>query len=252
MPRRISCAWASLALMISLVLTSARRGHSNSGASRSAVNQPGGVFMKPTWPAIAPSARRGLRKPSPLLAGFAAWRADGGAQHPAPILLRTDDPRHRLANLLETGEIPEIRKIPALLRLHRLHGAIVAVEKNALAVWLVRQRQADSIAGEPGELLNELHLAHDLERREARDLGIPQAHLPRPATASRATLALMEDRHGESLSPKLETRRPKEIRRANDEADSLSTGVSENGNSEFDVLWNCVFRASISLTRPDA
>jgi len=31
--------------------------------------------------------------------------------------------------------------------------------------------------------------------REPRDLGIRQAHLPRPATASRATLTLEKDRH---------------------------------------------------------
>lgn len=51
------------------------------------------------------------------------------------------------------------------------------------------------VAGEPGELLDEPVLIKAHVLRESCDLGVAQAHLPRPPAASGATLALVEDRH---------------------------------------------------------
>lgn len=100
-----------------------------------------------------------------------------------------------VAEGFEAGEIPEVRKFPALLRLDRLHRAIVAIEEDAFAVWLVEQGQAVAIPGETGEALDELKLAQPAKGCEPGDLSIGQAHLSRPATAGRATLALEKDRH---------------------------------------------------------
>jgi hypothetical protein len=65
---------------------------------------------------------------------------------------------HRAANFLEAREVPEIWKIAALLRLHRLHRAIVAFQENAAAVGPLLQREAAAILGEPREPLDEIGL----------------------------------------------------------------------------------------------
>jgi hypothetical protein len=101
-----------------------------------------------------------------------------------------------MADLFEAGKVPQIRKIPALLRLGGLNRAIVAVEKYTRPVRLFLQHEPAAVVAQPGELLDEGVFAHVLERREPGDLGIGHAHLPRPAAARGATLTFVEDRHG--------------------------------------------------------
>jgi hypothetical protein len=44
-----------------------------------------------------------------------------------------------MADLLELRKVPPIRKIPTLLRLYWLDGAIVALQKNAFTIRLFPQ-----------------------------------------------------------------------------------------------------------------
>ena len=50
-----------------------------------------------------------------------------------------------VADFLEIGKVPQVRKVPALLRLHGLHGTVVAFKKNAFAIGFVEQRQTEPI-----------------------------------------------------------------------------------------------------------
>jgi hypothetical protein len=100
-----------------------------------------------------------------------------------------------VAGLLEAGKIPEVRKIAALLRLHGLHGAIFAFQKNAAAIRFFLQRQSAAIPAQPRELLDEIRFAQALERSEPGDFLIRQTHLPRPAAAGGAALTLVKNRH---------------------------------------------------------
>jgi len=115
--------------------------------------------------------------------------------YPPVIFCRADFEGDGMAGFFKAGEIPQVRKLPALLRLHGLHGAILAFKKNALAVWFFQQRQTSVIMAQAGEPLDEIVLAQALERREPRDFLIGQAHLPRPAAAGRAALAFEENWH---------------------------------------------------------
>jgi hypothetical protein len=96
---------------------------------------------------------------------------------------------------LEIGKVPQVRKIAALLGLDRLHGTIVALEKNTFAVWFFHQRQSKAVVSQAGELLNKIMLVHLLERSEARDFLIVQSHLAWPTTTGRATFAFVKNRH---------------------------------------------------------
>jgi hypothetical protein len=49
-------------------------------------------------------------------------------------------------------------------------------------------------------LLNEIVLAHTLERREPGNFGVGQAYLSRPAAAGGATLTFVKDRHCVSVT----------------------------------------------------
>ena len=100
-----------------------------------------------------------------------------------------------MTDFLEAGKIPEIGKLAALLRLDGLDRAIVAFQKNTGAVRLLPQGQPATIPAQPGELLDEFVFADALECGEPRDFLIRQTHLPRPATASRATLAFQKNGH---------------------------------------------------------
>ena len=114
----------------------------------------------------------------------------------APLVFRLGDfARKGFAALLKAGKIPQIRKIAALLRLDGLHGAVIGVQKNATAVRLFLQGQTATIPAQPSELLDEVGLAHAIERGEPRNFLIRQAHLTRPAAAGRATLAFIKNRH---------------------------------------------------------
>lgn len=107
----------------------------------------------------------------------------------------TDFLRDGAAQLLEAGEVPEIGKLATLLRFHRLHCAIVALEKDAGAVGSFLERQPAAICPKRSELLNEVVLAHPLEGCESRDLVVVQEHLTRPSAAGRATLTFQKNGH---------------------------------------------------------
>ena len=112
-----------------------------------------------------------------------------------PVIVIIHHSRDGVANLLRSREIPEVREIAALLRLDGLHGAVIGVQKNATAVRLFLQGQTATIPAQPSELLDEVGLAHAIERGEPRNFLIRQAHLTRPAAAGRATLAFVKNRH---------------------------------------------------------
>ena len=70
-----------------------------------------------------------------------------------------------MADFFKAGKVPEVWKIPALLRLHGLHGAVATFEKNALTIQLVEQGEAKTIRTDPREPLDEIVFAQLLERR---------------------------------------------------------------------------------------
>ena len=72
-----------------------------------------------------------------------------------------------MADFLEAGKVPEIRKRAALIGLHWLHRTVVPVEENAFAVRLVLQCEALAVGAQTRELLNEIELAQPLERSQA-------------------------------------------------------------------------------------
>ena len=120
----------------------------------------------------------------------------GFDQRDAPqIFGLADFARKGVANFFEAGKIPEVRKLATLLRLHRLHGAVFAFEKNARAVGLFLKRKTAPIRAQLGVALNKIGFAQALERREPRNFGVVQQHLPRPATTGRAALTFEENRH---------------------------------------------------------
>lgn len=152
--------------------------------------------------------RQRLSKQKDFSPGRGGWRWNLAEENGGGLRLWLPDPFEQPAMLVfvhlagdgvaegfEAGEIPEVRKFPALLRLDRLHRAIVAIEEDAFAVWLVEQGQAVAIQGETGEALDELQLAQPAKGCEPGDLSPGQSHLSRPATAGRAALALEKDRH---------------------------------------------------------
>ncbi len=102
-----------------------------------------------------------------------------------------------MTNFLEPRKIPQVWKITALLRLHRLDGAIVAHEEFTFAIRLFEQRKPLAIRAHPRVPLNKFRLGQTKMSRNARDLSIGQSHLPRPATTRRTTLTLMENWHGD-------------------------------------------------------
>lgn len=126
---------------------------------------------------------------------FADDGATGRLRHQSSVFLITNHPRNRVADFLKAGKIPEIRKIAALLRLHRLHGTIIAIQKNALAIWFFLQRQSAPVRTQTHVPLNEFVFAQLKKRREPGDFFICQANLSRPATTRRAALTFIKNRH---------------------------------------------------------
>ncbi len=85
----------------------------------------------------------------------------------------------RAADILEAGEVPEIWKIPALLRLDSLHGTIIANQENTFAIGLLLQSQPATVVAQPCESLNEVVFVQAFECRQPRNFGVVQAHLHR-------------------------------------------------------------------------
>lgn len=103
--------------------------------------------------------------------------------------------RFRPTHLLKSRKIPQVWKIAALLRLDCIHNAIVALQKNTFACWLILQGQSASIRRQTRVLLHEVKFREAQKRRQARDLRLGQSHLPRPTAARGATITLIENRH---------------------------------------------------------
>jgi hypothetical protein len=122
-------------------------------------------------------------------------RPAGGTGNKSEVFGLAHFARDGAAFLLRAGMTPEVWKIPALLRFHELHRATIAVQKNTFPVRLVHEYQPAAVVPEPGELLDEIEFTQAFERCEPGDFRIGQPHLARPATARRATLAIMEDGH---------------------------------------------------------
>jgi len=118
-----------------------------------------------------------------------------GRLNPPPEFLHRNLARDGVADFLEAGEVPEIRKVTALLWLHRLDRAVVADEEFAFAVRLFQQRKSLPIRAQPRVPGNEVSFAEAEMRGDAGNLCLRQAHLPRPPATRRATLTFIEDRH---------------------------------------------------------
>jgi hypothetical protein len=105
-----------------------------------------------------------------------------------------------VADLLEAREIPQVRKVTALLWFYGLHGAMLALEEDTFTVGLVHQGESAPVAAQPRELLDELAFAQATEGGEAGDFSLRERHLSRPAAAGGATLAFMKDWHARDSS----------------------------------------------------
>ena len=99
------------------------------------------------------------------------------------------------ADLLESWKIPQIGEVTALLRLDFLHDAISPIEKSAFAVWVFVKGETAPIGSESRIVLDEIEFAQTEVFGHATDLLIADTHLPRPATAGRAAVAFVKDRH---------------------------------------------------------
>src|SRR5258706_3706244 len=119
--------------------------------------------------------------------------ACGRGRDASRIFLGVQEARNRTAGFLEAREVPQVRKIPALLRLHGLNGTVVATEEHTFAVGLLIERQAAPIFCGPGKAPDELDFAETGERGEARDLPLVQPHFSRPSATGSATLTFVED-----------------------------------------------------------
>ncbi len=76
----------------------------------------------------------------------------------------------------------------------------MAHKKNASAAGLFLQGQSLAVVRQAREALNELRFAEFQKVREPCNLGLRQAHLSWPATAGRAALTLVKDRHGRTIT----------------------------------------------------
>ena len=80
-----------------------------------------------------------------------------------------------------------------MLGFHRLDGAVAAHQKNTDTIRLFLKCKPAPVNPQPQELLDEIVFVQPFECRDARDLGVGQPDLTRPATTGRATLAFVED-----------------------------------------------------------
>ena len=111
------------------------------------------------------------------------------------VFIKVHEVRPGVALLFKAGKTPEIRKIPALLRLDRLDGALNSIKKKTFAVFLFNQRKAVSVTSQLGEALDELVLGNSLVRRQPPNLLFTHAHVTRPTATRCASLAFVIDWH---------------------------------------------------------
>ena len=99
------------------------------------------------------------------------------------------------ASTLKPREIPQVRKITALLWFYTINPTVISFEKNALPIRFVLKRKSLPIACQPCKFLHEVEFADVQKLRRPRDLGIAQPYLPGPAAARGATIAFEKYRH---------------------------------------------------------
>ncbi len=120
-------------------------------------------------------------------------------QNGARVGLVVHQYRFGSADLFEAGEIPEIRKVPALPRFDRVHPAIISVQKDTLAIFFVLQGETISLGMDPCELLDKIAFVQLKEFRQALNFLLGNPNLAGPAAAGGATVALIKNRHAGKL-----------------------------------------------------
>lgn len=75
------------------------------------------------------------------------------------MLVIRDQSRDGLAQFFRVGVPPEVWKITALLRLHRLNRAVRSIKKDARAAGFFLQGQSAPVMSEAGVLLDEFVFA---------------------------------------------------------------------------------------------
>lgn len=105
-------------------------------------------------------------------------------------------PPHHLDRYLAPQKVnPAIRKLFALLRLHRLDRARVAFQKNARVILARLESQSASILAQSRVSLNKIRLAHPEKFGDLADFKISEPHLPWPAATGSASLTWQVDFH---------------------------------------------------------
>ena len=97
------------------------------------------------------------------------------------------------ANLPPAGESPLVREIPALFRLYCLKSAVVAFEKFALAVGLLKQRQPLPVLAQSCVLFEKSGLGHVQKLCDGRNLFAGHFHFAGPLAAVGTALAGVGD-----------------------------------------------------------
>jgi len=110
--------------------------------------------------------------------------------------LAVDQTEERVADFLEARKTPKIRRLAALRGLHRLHGAIIALEEDAFSMRLFHERQAAPVNGRPGEFLGECKFSQPFEDGQVRDPAFLEPDFARPPATGGAALTLVEHGHG--------------------------------------------------------
>lgn len=97
-----------------------------------------------------------------------------------------------VADFLPAGEVPLVGEAAALVRLDRVDAAGVAIEHDALVVFLFEERKALAVHAQAGVLIDEVTLAHAKVGGDGADLILLQAHVAGPLAACRAAVTDIE------------------------------------------------------------
>jgi hypothetical protein len=131
----------------------------------------------PCFPENAPPTTGGLKIRAPIFR--------------TPLKDWNTYPRHGdgLADLAPAGKAPFVRKAGALSTLDGMDAAGVAVEHDALVVFLLDEGEALAVGAEAGEAVEEIRFAQFQERGDARDLVVLDPDVTGPLAAGGAALA---------------------------------------------------------------
>ena len=94
-------------------------------------------------------------------------RPAGGFGNKSNNLFAADFTPQGAAGLFSAWEAPETREIPALLRLHRLYGAGVALQEDTFALGFLLKCEAATVGAQASVSLDEVELGELEERCEA-------------------------------------------------------------------------------------